>query len=246
MRVKLALLAAALLVLSVAVIGNVAAQSEDIKEKVIYTSGTGKVTTTPNQATVSLAVETENADVATAQQENAKRMDAVIAALKAAGIPAENIKTTGYTITPVTEDTVSATWSSAKVKYYRVTNTVRVTLDDVNRAGEIIDIAIANGANRVNQIEFTISDDRQQELRTQALTAAVQQARNDADAVAAALGKTIVDVKEVNVGGSYIPVRYDSAMSYSGTAEKAMGVPTPIEVGEMDVTATVSITYIIA
>ncbi|RXE55151.1 hypothetical protein ABH15_13100 [Methanoculleus taiwanensis] len=246
MRVKLALLATALLVLSAAVIGNVAAQPEDPNEKYIYTSGTGKVTTTPNQATVSLAVETENADVATAQQENARQMDAVIAALKAAGIPAEKIKTTGYTITPVTEDTTSATWMSSKVKFYRVTNTVRVTLDEVNRVGEIIDIAIANGANRVNHIEFTVSDDRQQELRSQALTAAVQQARGDADAVAAALGKTIIDVKEVNVGGSYIPVMYDAARSYySGAAEKAMGVPTPIEVGEMDVTATVSVTYII-
>ncbi|MDN7024077.1 DUF541 domain-containing protein [Methanoculleus sp. FWC-SCC1] len=244
MRGKLALLIAALLVLSAAAIGSAAAQVEEPNEKLIYASGTGKVTTTPDQAVVALAVQTENADVTVAQQMNAEQMDAVINAVKAAGIPAEKIKTTGYSVTPVTEDS-GAVWSSAKVKYYRVTNTVRVTLDDVTRVGEIIDLGIANGANRVDYISFTVSDETQQELRSQALTAAVRQARSDADAVAAALGKTIIDVREVNIGSNYIPLRYDSAASYAGGMEKAAGVPTPIEVGEMDVTATVSVTYII-
>jgi uncharacterized protein YggE len=244
MRGKLALLIAALLVLSAAAIGSAAAQAEETNEKLIYASGTGKVTTTPDQAVVALAVQTENADVKVAQQMNAEQMDAVINAIKAAGIPAEKIKTTGYSITPITEDSGSA-WSTAKVKYYRVTNTVQVTLDDVTRVGEIIDLGIANGANRVNYISFTVSDEAQQQLRSQALNAAVQQARSDADAVAAALGKTIIDVKDVNIGSSYVPLRYDAAMSYtSGGMEKA-AVPTPIEVGEMDVTATVSVTYII-
>ncbi len=244
MRGKLALLIAALLVLSAAAIGSAAAQAEEPNEKLIYASGTGKVTTTPDQAVVALAVQTENADVKVAQQMNAEQMDAVIDAIKAAGIPAEKIKTTGYSITPITEDSGSA-WSTAKVKYYRVTNTVQVTLDDVTRVGEIIDLGIANGANRVNYISFTVSDEVQQQLRSQALNAAVQQARSDADAVAAALGKTIIDVKDVNIGSSYVPLRYDSAVSYaSGGMEKA-AVPTPIEVGEMDVTATVSVTYVI-
>ncbi len=244
MRGKLALLIAALLVLSAAAIGSAAAQAEEPNEKLIYASGTGKVTTTPDQAVVALAVQTENADVKVAQQMNAEQMDAVINAIKAAGIPAEKIKTTGYSITPITEDSGSA-WSTAKVKYYRVTNTVQVTLDDVTRVGEIIDLGIANGANRVNYISFTVSDEVQQQLRSQALNAAVQQARSDADAVAAALGKTIIDVKDVNIGSSYVPLRYDSAVSYaSGGMEKA-AVPTPIEVGEMDVTATVSVTYVI-
>jgi uncharacterized protein YggE len=63
--------------------------------------------------------------------------------------------------------------------------------------------------------------------------------------VVAALGKAIIDVKEVNVGGSYAPMRYDS---YNVAMEMAGGAPTPtpIEVGEIDVTASVSITYIIA
>jgi uncharacterized protein YggE len=245
MQGKIAFLGIALLVLCAAVVGNVTAQNEDCKEKLIYVSGTGKVTTSPDQAIISLAVETENADVAVAQQENARKMDAVINALKAAGIAAEDLKTTNYNIIPVTEGTQNS-FTSPKVTYYRVTNTLQVTLKDVTRAGEIIDLAVSSGANRVDSLAFTLSDTKQQELRSQALTAAVAQARGDANAVAAAVGKTIVDVKEVNVGGMYVPVMYDYRYQ-TGAAEKvSSAVPTPVEVGSLDVTATVSITYIIA
>ena len=126
-----------------------------------------------------------------------------------------------------------------------VATTLEVTMNDVDRAGEIVDLAVANGANKVNRFAFTLSDAKQQEFRSQALTAAVAQARGDADAVAAAIGKTILDVKEVNVGGSYVPMAYDNR--YSGMEKPASGAaPTPLEVGEIDVTATVSISYVIS
>ena len=245
MRGKIALLGIALMVLCAAVIGNVTAQApEESRDKLIHVSGTGKVTTTPDQAIIVLAVETENADAKVAQQQNAQRMDAVVNALKGAGIPAKDLRTTGYTIIPVTEQN-DKPLATARVKFYRVINHLEVRITDVDRAGEVIDLAVANGANRVDQLSFTLSDEKQQEFRSQALTAAVKQARGDADAVVAALGKTIVDVKEVNVGNSYVPMAYDNR--YMGM-EKATGagVPTPVEVGEIDVTATVSIAYIIA
>ncbi|MCE5337584.1 MAG: SIMPL domain-containing protein [Methanomicrobiaceae archaeon] len=245
MRGKTALLGIALMVLCAAVIGNVTAQlPEESRDKLIHVSGTGKVTTTPDQAIIVLAVETENADVAVAQQQNAQKMDAVTNALKGAGIPAKDLRTTGYNIIPVTEQN-DKPLATSRVKFYRVINNLEVRLSDVDRAGEMIDLAVANGANRVDRFSFTLSDAKQQQFRSEALTAAVKQARGDADAVAAAIGKTIVDVKEVNVGNNYVPMAYDNR--YMGM-EKAMGagVATPVEVGEIDVTATVSIAYVIA
>jgi hypothetical protein len=233
------------MVLCAAVIGNVTAQlPEESRDKLIHVSGTGKVTTTPDQAIIVLAVETENADVAVAQQQNAQKMDAVTNALKGAGIPAKDLRTTGYNIIPVTEQN-DKPLATSRVKFYRVINNLEVRLSDVDRAGEMIDLAVANGANRVDRFSFTLSDAKQQQFRSEALTAAVKQARGDADAVAAAIGKTIVDVKEVNVGNNYVPMAYDNR--YMGM-EKAMGagVATPVEVGEIDVTATVSIAYVIA
>jgi len=245
MRGKAALLGIALMVLCTAVIGSVTAQlPQESKDKLIHVSGTGKVTTTPDEAVVVFAVETENVNVKTAQQQNAERMDAVVNALKRAGIPEKDIRTAGYNIIPVTE-TDSKGLTTSKVKYYRVTNSLEVTMNDVNRAGEIVDLAVANGANKVNRFAFTLSDAKQQEFRSQALTAAVAQARGDADAVAAAIGKTILDVKEINVGGSYVPMAYDARYSMMESAAGS-AIATPLEVGEIDVTATVSISYIIS
>lgn len=245
MRGKTALLGIALMILCAAVVGNVTAQlPEESRDKLIHVSGTGKVTTTPDQAVIVFAVETEHADVKTAQQENARRMDAVTNALKNAGIPAKDIRTAGYNIYPVTESD-SRPFGDSKVKFYRVINTVEVTLNDVNRAGEIVDLAVASGANRVDRFAFTLSEAKQLELRSQALNAAVVQARGDANVVAAALGKTIVDVKDVSVGNNYVPLAYDTRLM---GMEKAAGsaVPTPLEVGEIDVTASVSISYVIS
>lgn len=235
------------MVLCAAVIGNAAAQlpQEESRDKLIHVSGTGKVTTTPDQAVIVFAVETENADVAAAQQQNAERMDAVVNALKNAGIPAKDIRTTGYSIIPVTENTDRPLIGDSRVQFYRVINTLEVTLNDVDRAGEIVDLAVKSGANRVDRFAFTLSEAKQLEFRSEALTAAVAQARGDADAVAAALGKTIVNVKEVTVGNNYIPLVYDSRLM---GMEKAAGsaVPTPLEAGEIDVTASVSISYVIS
>ena len=246
MREKITFLGIALLVLCAAVVGNVTAQlpGEESKDKVIHVSGTGRVTTTPDLAIIVLAVETENVDAKVAQQQNAQKMDAVVNAIKGAGIPAKDLKTTGYTIIPVTEQN-DKPLATSRIKVYRVTNNLEVRLENVDRTGEVIDLAVASGANRVDRLSLTLSDTKQQEFRSQALTAAVKQARDDADAVVAALGKTIVDVKEVNVGSSYVPMLYDSRYA---AMEKGGGgaVPTPIEVGEIDVTATVSMTYIIA
>ena len=246
MKGKIALLGVALMVLCAAVIGGVTAQQPDeSKDKVIHVSGTGKVTTTPDLAIIVFAVETEHADAKVAQQQNAQKMDAVVNALKAAGVPAKDLKTAGYSITPVTE-TDEKLRTSSLVKFDRVTNSLRVRLDAIDRAGDIVDLAVANGANRVDQLTLTLSDEKQQEFRAEALTAAVKQARGDADAVAAAIGKTIVDVKEVNVGGSYVPMSYDNRYADMEMMVAGGAPPTPIEAGEIDVTASVSITYIIA
>ncbi len=245
MRGKTALLGIALMILCAAVIGNATAEQPDLsRDKLIHVSGTGKVTTTPDVAVIVLAVETENADAKIAQQQNAQKMDAVTNALKNAGIPAKEIQTTGYNIMPVTEKD-DKPLATSRVRFYRVTNNLQITLSDVNRAGEVIDVAVASGANRVDRLMLTLSDAKQQQFRSEALTAAVQQARSDADAVAAAIGKTIIDVREVNVGGNYAPMAYDNRYML---AEKAAGgsVPTPIEIGEIDVTASVSIAYVIA
>jgi uncharacterized protein YggE len=240
MRGTPALILAILLVAGTALTLPAMAIDEECDLHLLYVSGTGKITTDPDRAIVSLAVETQHSDVKAAQNENAVRMNEVINAVRALGIPSEDLKTTGYTISIIRDETEKGVFDR-EVTYYRVINTLLVELKDIQKAGEVVDIAINNGANRVNYVSFTLSDEKQESLRAEALTDAVNSARNDANAVAGAMGVSITGVKEISVGSPVIPVRY-AEMAYDAAP---VGAATPIEPNTIDVTATVSITYLI-
>jgi len=230
-----------IVILGIACIGSVGAVTTDsCNEKVIHASGSGNIIGTPDRAQVTFSVETENIDVKVAQQANAVQMTKVIDALVATGLPKNALKTTGYNIYPVYDD-YSKPLLEQKIRTYRVTNTLTVTLHDVNRTGEVIDIAVANGINQASSIQFMLSDEQSQVLRTEALKKAVSRARADADTVAGALGTVILDVQSVDISGGYAPVLFENYNALDASTKSA--APTPIQPGDVTVNAQVSITY---
>ncbi|MDD1695908.1 MAG: SIMPL domain-containing protein [Methanoregula sp.] len=241
MKQKNSLLMLAIVFLAMASIGSVAAATQPTcDENVIHSSGSGNVIGTPDRAQVTFSVQTEDVNVKVAQQANAVQMTKVIDALVAAGLPKDALKTTGYNIYPVYEDYSKSPFEQ-KIKSYQVTNTLTVTLHDVNRTGEVIDIAVANGINQASSIQFMLSDAQAQVLRTEALKEAVALARADAETVAGELGVTIVGVKSADISGGYAPVLFENYQA--GNAVTKSAAPTPIQPGDVTVNAQVSITY---
>lgn len=232
----------AVAIIAMALVGGAAAADDTSNANVIHATGTGNIIGTPDRAQVTFSVQTENADVKIAQAENAQKMNNVVNALVSSGIPRDALKTTGYNIYPVYDDV--KTPFEQKVKTYRVTNTLTVTLHDVTKTGDVIDVAVANGINQADSIQFMLSDEQSQVLRTQALQKAVVRARADADTVATAMGTNITGVKNADITGSYSPVLYQN-YQYDGAAMKSAAAPTPIQPGDVTVTATVTITYLI-
>ena len=242
MKQKISLLILAVILLAMAGIGSVAAATQaTCDENVIHSYGSGNVIGTPDRAQVTFSVQTENIDVKSAQMANAVQMTKVIDALVAAGLPKDALKTTGYNIYPVYEDYSKSPFEQ-KIKTYQVTNTLTVTLHDVNRTGEVIDVAVANGVNQASSIQFMLSDAQAQVLRTEALKKAVTLARADADTVASELGVTIVGVKSADISGGYAPVLFENYQA--GNAMTKSAAPTPIQPGDVTVTAQVSVTYL--
>lgn len=240
---KLLRVTAILLILVVAAVGTVSAATDSTdNDKVLHSTGTGNVIGTPDRAQVTFSVQTENTDVKAAQAGNSAQMSKVIDALVGAGIPRDALKTTGYNIYPVYEE--SKGLLNQKVKTYRVTNTLTVTLHDVSRTGEVIDIAVANGINQADSIQFMLSDQQQKSLRTEALKKAVTAARNDADAVAEAMGTTITGVKSADISGGYYPVVFQNYQYSEDAMLRATG-STPVQAGDITVSATVTVTYTI-
>jgi uncharacterized protein len=242
MMQKLFRMTAILLILAVAAVGTVSAASDSTdNDKIIHSTGTGSVIGTPDRAQVTFSVQTENTDVKTAQGENSLKMNKVIDALVGSGIPRDALKTTGYNIYPVYEESTGIL--SPKIKTYQVTNTLTVTLHDVSKTGEVIDIAVANGINQATSIQFMLSEQQQQVLRTEALKEAVDRARSDADTVAAAMGTAVTGVKNADISAGYSPVYFQNYQYDTVGASMKSVSPTPVQPGDITVTATVTVTY---
>jgi len=106
----------------------------------------------------------------------------------------------------------------------------------------VIDIAVANGVNRADSIQFMLSDSQALSLRSDALKKAVANARSDADTVAGALGVNITSMGTVDITQGYMPVTYSNYQMDTTGAAKSLAT-TPVQPGDVTVTAQVSVTY---
>jgi len=231
-------------IFAVLLFGSAAAASTDSTQpNVITSSATGQLLVNPDQVEISVSVQTQNPDVKTAQSDNAQIMNQVMNALTTAGISKDDLKTTGYTIYPVYGDNTNP--FSQNIKYYQVTNTLVITQNDTMKTGDIIDLCVANGANQVNSVVFSLTPETERSYRSQALTKAVRQTRADADATAAALGVNITGVHDATIGNSLPPVVYDNTLASKSYTAGAVPAPTtPVTPGEVTVTASVTVSYL--
>jgi uncharacterized protein YggE len=184
---------------------------------------------------IDVAVETEGTSANEATSENARRMDAVIRALRATGVDGLEMETFGYSLRPQYEVTREI-GDTRRIVGYRAENNIRVTFSDLGAAGQILDEAVGAGANQVARLQFVASDTRAGRL--QALEEAVRNAREQAEVIAAAMGVSLGMVVEVQ-GGSSAPGPVGQRMMALESAD----VATPIEAGDQWVSASVSITY---
>src|ERR1051325_9631391 len=153
----------------------------------ISVSAVGSIKREPDQAVLNIAVESAAPTARAAAQTNATKMDALIAAVKAMGIPAASIHTTSYQLDPDYSYPKPGETTPPRITQYRATNMVQITVDTVARAGRVIDAAVANGANRLNGISFQIRDEAG--ARIEALRDAVRKARMEAEAIAQSFGQ---------------------------------------------------------
>ncbi|HDS45720.1 MAG TPA: DUF541 domain-containing protein [Methanomicrobia archaeon] len=235
----------ALLVVCLAAVGCLGTSSEGdaanaASNTTIAVSGTGLIKVVPNKVTVNLGVETQSENVTDAVAQNAARMDAVIAALDAAGVPKDNRETSYFRIFPVR----SYERPDEGILGYRVTNEITVEVQDLEKVGPVIDTAISAGANTVNHVVFGLTEERERDLRQQALTEACADARTKADAIASGLGLKIVGVATVTEGGVYTyPYRAGGYDEYAKYAPAPSVVPTPIEPQDVTVSASIQVVY---
>ncbi|MEP7064847.1 MAG: SIMPL domain-containing protein [Gemmatimonadota bacterium] len=198
----------------------------------ISTSATGEARFVPDRATISMGVQSRAVTAARASADNAVKQRAVIDAIRAQGVAAEQISTVNYSLNADQQFNPQAGDRAPKIVGYIATNTVRVEVRKVDQVGALIDAAIAKGANDVSSLEFhsSIPDS----LRRVALADAYRQAYADATVLARAAGGQLGELIELSTGGSEGPPRPYRLEAMAGKAAS-----TPIETGELATTATV-------
>jgi len=201
-----------------------AARGDVASPDTVTTTGHGVVTVVPDEASVTAGVHTQAASASDALSQNARLMNAVVAALKAAG--GTDLQTQQVSLYPQMND-------QNQVTAYVADNSVSATAK-ITAAGALIDAAVAAGANTVNGPSLGVSG-RDARYRD-ALGKAVEDARAKAQAIAKAGGFGVGQVSSVTEATASAPVPVFQAVAAKSDA-------TPIEPGTQDVTADVTVTF---
>lgn len=202
------------------------------QRRVMTVTGIGSLSVAPDTVQIQLEVRTENKQLSQAQQENAAAMNQVIAALLQLGISREDIQTVSYNIFPQ-YDFVDG---QQLFRGYEVTNAITVKITTIEQAGNVIDVAVQNGVNNVSNIQFMVEGEQlhYQQALSLALKNAVAKAQTIAETMQLQLDPTPIKIVEEHKAESVTPRMF---------AAKEMSGSTPIEQGQIVISATVEVQF---
>lgn len=199
--------------------------------RTITVTGNGKVQVTPNIAQIQFDVVTEGNDLHVVQQQNSQISTRVIEAIVRFGIQRKDIQTSFYQIVPKYD------YIDGKQTFrgYEVRNSIHVTVRDLNKVGQLIDLAIQQGVNQVSSIQFRLENE--EIYYNQALQLAIENGTEKGIQIGKEIGVIRlqpIEIVEHSVGGE----RLMKAVAYSPEL-----VTTPIEPGTILVDAEVKIKF---
>lgn len=202
--------------------------------RTVTVTGTATIRSSPDEAVVTLGVQTQSQSAQDALQENASKMGDVVHVILGDGIKPADLATVGLNLYPNYDS------NGTIVVSYTAQNQVNVTVHALDTVGQVIDDAVAAGANLTSGISFQLSGENQGV--DGALADAVADARSKAEAIAAASGATLGPVVQVTEGGGYVlpPVPY-----YGAVAEAA-GATTPVQPPTIETQVTVTAVWSLA
>jgi uncharacterized protein len=200
---------------------------------VVVMTGEAVVHSVPDRAWVTIAAESRASSPREAQRRNAEAMAPVIDKLRAAGVPADAVRTVAYDLQQEWDFVNNRRVSRG----YVARNMIEVRVDAVDRIGDLLEIAVASGATSVSGIRFDVKD--RPKLEREALRLAVVDARAKAEAAAEGAGRTIERVVRVEEHG--VQPRPPEPFALSRESAQAADVP-PISAGQIELRAQVTLT----
>ncbi|UPV76104.1 SIMPL domain-containing protein [Halorussus limi] len=206
----------------------------DSSGETIAVSASGQAEAEPDQAVLQVAVLASGDDANAVRERLAQNATRMQRALRNAGVAEDQIRTVQYGI----DQQYREEDGERRPVGFQGVHAFEITLSNVSRAGPVIDAAVSNGADRVDSVQLTLSEERRREVRADALRNAMENARADAGVLAESANLTVTGVHTVSTGDvGFSPVRAEALTAQSADAG------TQIESGPVTVTAQVSVTY---
>jgi uncharacterized protein YggE len=205
--------------------------------RTIAMTGEGEVKAMPDQAAVSAGAVTQARTASDAVTANSAIMSRAFGTLAALGIPRTSIATAGFALEPQYPPQSEKNPQPRVIVGYEVSNNISVTLDDVTRAGGVLDALIDAGVNQSAGVAFNIKNPKP--LLDQARELAGKDALRRAQIYARAVGATLGPVRSIHEGYG----RESSGGEVETVVVTGGRAPTPIAAGEQSVSATVTVEW---
>lgn len=205
----------------------------------VSVTATGTAYGEPDEASFDAGVSALNADVQVATTRVNGRVSSLMAALRAAGVADEDIRTSSFTIYP--EPAYGPNGVIREMRY-RVANTLHVTVRDTAQLGALLGSSIEAGANEVSNVVYTFAD--RSALERQAREEAMASAREKAEQLARLGGAELGEVRRIVeglTGGQ--SVAFDEEMVALASGVDSARFDVPVSSGQLTVTVAVRVTF---
>ena len=222
--------------------------SAGIANSGIWVTGQGTIEIPADVAQISIGVESREASVADARQKAAEAMESVLDAIRDNGVSEDDIVTTNFNIYPQTvwvevSDSLGR-HSEPRITGYTVSNTVQVTVRDIDNLSPVVDTAAIAGGDlvRIHSIQFTVDDTSVYAEQIRQIAAADALAK--ADVYARAMGVTLGPLVYLTEHGSSVPM----ATAYPQAEMAAMDgafKSSPISSGDVNLTVSIQAVFAI-
>lgn len=225
-------------------------------ETLLNVTAEGRSRRPPDLALFSAGVVTQARTAGEALGANAQRMEAVITAVKRAGIAERDIQTSTLTLQPQyyqpppepyprREAAPVATPQepqAPRIVGYEARNTVQVRVRRLTDMGRVIDALVAAGANQVDGPTFTVEEP--EPALEEARTAAMQNALKRAELYAGAAGLRVGRILSISEQGGYFPVMEQIVVTgYRGGPAAPPPPPSPFQPGELSLGVNLSVQF---
>lgn len=201
-------------------------------ERTVTVHGSAIVRSAPDEAVLTLGVQTQAATAEDAMAQNAERMNQVVRALLDQGLREEDLATSSLSLYPRYAD------SGLTVVGFTAENQVTATVRDLGRVGRLIDRAVEAGANLTSGISFRLSGEN--EAADRALGDAVADARGKAELLASAAEASLGQVVSISEAGAPTPAPFSYDVAVAAEAR------TPVLPPELETQVSVTVTWALA